>query len=84
MWDVRPDACLVPDGTGHRHLRVSCTAIHFKNNAWLNYVGAEVSVGLTYHFDGIVRCYHRSHGIDLFQPNAVEGSTLGFGLLSKF
>jgi hypothetical protein len=58
--------------------------INFKRNEWLNYVGAEVAVGLTSHLDAVSRYYHRSGAFGLFEPNADEGSTLGFGLLYKF
>lgn len=58
--------------------------INFKSSPWLNYVGAEVAVGLTSRLDAVVRYYHRSGAFGLFQPNADEGSTLGFGLLYKF
>jgi hypothetical protein len=58
--------------------------INFRSSPWLNYVGAEIAVGLTSHLDGVVRYYHRSGAFGLFQPNADEGSTLAFGLLYKF
>jgi len=58
--------------------------INFKSSAWLNYVGAEVAVGLLPRLDGVVRYYHRSGAFGLFQPNADEGSALTFGLLYKF
>jgi hypothetical protein len=60
------------------------TPINFKRNEWLNYVGAEVAVGLTSQLDGVIRYYHRSGAFGLFEPDADEGSTLGFGLLYKF
>src|SRR3978361_1175429 len=58
--------------------------INFKRNQWLNYVGAEVAVGLTSHLAAVTRYYHRSGAFGLFEPNADEGSTLGFGVLYKF
>jgi hypothetical protein len=58
--------------------------INFKSSPWLNYVGAEIAVGLTSRLDGVVRYYHRSGAFGLFQPNADEGSTIAFGLLYKF
>lgn len=58
--------------------------INFKRNPWLNFVAAEIAVGLTPHLDAVTRYYHRSGAFGLFEPNADEGSTLGFGLLYKF
>jgi len=58
--------------------------IDFQKNAWLNYVGAEVALGLTPHLNTVLRYYHRSGAFGLFQPNADEGSTLGVGLQYKF
>ena len=72
------DPPLIPTGTFHG------TPINFKRNEWLNYVGVEVAVGLTSHLDAVTRYYHRSGAFGLFQPNADEGSTLGFGILYKF
>ncbi len=35
-------------------------------------------------WNGVVRYYHRSGAFGLFEPNADEGSTLGFGLQYRF
>jgi hypothetical protein len=58
--------------------------INFQSNAWLNYVGAEVAVGLAPNWNAVLRYYHRSGAFGLFQPNADEGSTLGVGLQYRF
>ncbi|MDB5735535.1 MAG: hypothetical protein JWN16_2172 [Alphaproteobacteria bacterium] len=58
--------------------------INFKENAWLNYVGAEVAVGIAPDWNVVLRYYHRSGAFGLFQPNADEGSTLGVGLQYRF
>jgi hypothetical protein len=60
------------------------TPINFKRNPWLNYVGAEIAVGLAPDWNAVLRYYHRSGAFGLFQPNADEGSTLGVGLQYKF
>ncbi|MDB5740076.1 MAG: hypothetical protein JWP16_1116 [Alphaproteobacteria bacterium] len=66
--------------TGSFHVR----PINFKENAWLNYVGAEVAVGIAPDWNVVLRYYHRSGAFGLFQPNADEGSTLGVGLQYRF
>jgi hypothetical protein len=58
--------------------------INFQSNAWLNYVGAEVAVGLAPNWNAVLRYYHRSGAFGLFQPNADEGSTLGAGIQYRF
>jgi hypothetical protein len=60
------------------------TPINYKANAWLNYVGAEVAVGIAPDWNAVLRYYHRSGAFGLFQPNADEGSTLGAGLQYRF
>ncbi|HEU0096083.1 MAG TPA: hypothetical protein VFQ52_06490, partial [Rhizomicrobium sp.] len=58
--------------------------INFQKNAWLNYVGAEVAVGLASNWNAVLRYYHRSGAFGLFQPNADEGSTLSAGIQYRF
>jgi len=72
------DPPVIATGTWHG------TPINFKSNAWLNYVGAEIAVGLAPDWNGVLRYYHRSGAFGLFQPNADEGSTLGVGLQYRF
>lgn len=72
------DPPLISTGTFHG------APINFKKNPWLNYVGVEIAVGLTEHLNAVTRYYHRSGAFGLFQPNADEGSTLGFGVQYKF
>ena len=72
------DPPVISTGTFHG------SPINFKRNEWLNYVGVEVAVGLTSHWAAVTRYYHRSGAFGLFEPNADEGSTLGFGVLYKF
>ena len=69
---------VIPTGTFHG------AAINFKKSPWLNYVGAEIGVRLVGNWSGVVRYYHRSGAFGLFEPNADEGSTLGFGLQYRF
>ncbi len=65
---------VIPTGTFHG------VPINFRKVPWLNYVGAEVGVQLADRWSGVVRYYHRSGAFGLMQPNADEGSTLGFGI----
>jgi len=58
--------------------------INFEQVPWLNYVGAEIAIGLAPHLNGVVRYYHRSGAFGLFKPDADEGSTLGFGVQYQF
>jgi hypothetical protein len=60
------------------------TDINFKRVPWLNYVGTEIAVGLAPNWNGVLRYYHRSGAFGLFEPNADEGSMLGFGLQYRF
>ena len=69
---------VIPTGTFHG------TAINFRKVPWLNYVGAEISVGLADRWSGVLRYYHRSGAFGLFEPNADEGSTLGAGIQYRF
>ena len=58
--------------------------IDYKKNPWLNYVGAEFALQIAPQWNAIARYYHRSGAFGLFEPQADEGSTLGFGLQYKF
>lgn len=58
--------------------------INFKRAPWLNYVGAEFALAIAPQWNAVARFYHRSGAFGLFQPQADEGSTLGFGLQYKF
>lgn len=58
--------------------------INFQKNAWLNYVGAEVAVGLTPHLNTVLRYYHRSGAFGLWADNADEGSMIGIGIRRDF
>lgn len=58
--------------------------INFKRNAWLNYVGAEVTTQVAPDWNAVLRYYHRSGAFGLFEPNADEGSTFAVGLQYRF
>jgi hypothetical protein len=72
------DEPVIPTGTFHG------VHINYKRVPWLNYVGAEIAIGIAPEWNGVVRYYHRSGAFGLFEPNADEGSTLGFGLQYHF
>jgi hypothetical protein len=72
------DEPVIPTGTFHG------VDINYKTVPWLNYVGAEIAIGIAPEWNGVVRYYHRSGAFGLFEPNADEGSTLGFGLQYHF
>ncbi len=58
--------------------------INYKKVPWLNYVGTEIAVKLVGNWSGVVRYYHRSGAFGIFEPNADEGSALGFGVQYRF
>jgi len=60
------------------------TPINFKRNAWLNYVGAEITTAIAPDWNAVLRYYHRSGAFGLFEPNADEGSTFAIGIQYRF
>lgn len=68
----------IPTGTFHG------VGINFRKVPWLNYVGTEIAFHLTGSWNGVIRYYHRSGAFGLFEPNADEGSTIGFGVQYSF
>jgi len=72
------DPPVIPTGTWHG------TPINFRRNPWLNYVGTQIAIALTPKFAATIRYDHRSGAFGLFEPNADEGSALGFGIQMRF
>jgi hypothetical protein len=72
------DEPVIPTGTFHG------APINFKKAPWLNYVSIEIAVQLAGNWSGVMRYYHRSGAFGIFERNADEGSTLGFGLQYRF
>lgn len=72
------DEPVISTGTFHGQ------GINSKAVPWLNCVGTEIAIGLVPNVNGVVRYYHRSGAFGLFEPNADEGSKLGFGVQYQF